>query len=82
MSHLFRLLKELGAHVGEYEGGLVIQGGRALGGARLDCQGDPQLALACAAAGALAHGETAISGTECLDDVYPDFFATLDSVKE
>ncbi len=81
VAHLYHLLKDLGAHVAEYEQGLVIQGGTALGGCRLDCLGDPQLALACGAAGALAHGETTVAGIECLEGVFPDFLATLDMLR-
>jgi 3-phosphoshikimate 1-carboxyvinyltransferase len=82
VARIHALLKSLDAHVGEYPEGLVIQGGTPLGGAQLDCHGDVDMAMACAVAGVLAHGETTISGTECLEAVYPDFFAALDSVKE
>jgi 3-phosphoshikimate 1-carboxyvinyltransferase len=75
---LYSLLKSLGAHVAEYEQGLVVRGGTPLDGCRLDCGGDPELAMACGAAGALAHGETTITGVECLEAVYPDFFATVE----
>lgn len=82
VAHICVLLKSLGARVGEYPEGLVVQGGSPLGGAALDCLGDPGLAFACTAAGVLAHGDSVISGVECLDPVFPDFFTALDSIKE
>jgi 3-phosphoshikimate 1-carboxyvinyltransferase len=82
VAHIHTMLKLLGARVGEYPEGLVIKGGAPLGGAALDSLEDAQMAMAWATAGALAHGETQVTGTNCLDDVYPDFFAALESVKE
>ena len=82
VAHIHSMLKLLGARVGEYPEGLVIQGGVLLRGAGLDCLGDAQMAMAWAAAGALAHGETQVIDTGCLETVYPDFFAALESLKE
>ncbi len=82
VAHVVSLLKSLGVRVGEYPEGLVVQGGGSLGGAVLDSLGLPGLAFACVTAGALAHGQTTITGMECLQAVYPDFLETLDSIRE
>jgi 5-enolpyruvylshikimate-3-phosphate synthase len=37
---------------------------------------------AFAVVGLLAEEEMTIQGAECLDDVYPNFFAALEAVKE
>jgi len=81
VTHLFELLKKIGARVGEYPEGLVIKGGTPLQGARIDSRGDPGLAAAFAVAGLLAESEMVIDGAEGLDPVYPDFFAALHAIK-
>ena len=82
VAHLFELLKQIEARVGEYPEGIVVKGGLPLRGARIDAVDDPGLAMAFAVAGLLAESEMVIAGCECLDSVYPDFFATLHSLRE
>ena len=57
------MLKLLGARLGEYPEGLVIQGGGPLGGTALDSLGDAPMAMAWGIAGALAHGESLVQST-------------------
>ena len=82
VAHLVELLRQLDAKVGEFPEGIIIEGGRPLQGSRIDTRGDPNLVLAFAVAGLLAEGEMVLVGTECLDGIYPGFFATLEALKE
>ena len=82
VSHLFSLLRQTEARVGEYPEGIVIKGGFPLQGARIDSKGDPGLVMAFAVAGLLAESEMAIEASECLDGIYPEFFPTLHALKE
>ena len=72
VAHLLALLRLIGAKVGEYPEGLVIDGGHPLQGASIDSKGDPGTVQAFAVAGLLASGEMEIGGVECLDGVFPD----------
>ncbi len=82
VAHLVELLRQRGAKVGEFPEGLVVDGGLPLSGGVIDAKGDVGLVLAFAVAGLLAEEEMTIQGAECLDGVYPDFFAALAAVKE
>ena len=82
VAHLLALLRLIGAKVGEYPEGLVIDGGHPLQGASIDSKGDPGTVQAFAVAGLLASGEMEIGGVECLDGVFPGFFDSLATLKE
>jgi 3-phosphoshikimate 1-carboxyvinyltransferase len=60
---------------------LVVTGPRKLKGAKINPKGDHRMALAALVAGALAEGETVVTGGDCLDVSYPlfhqDFTACL-----
>ena len=73
-------LRLMGAQVAETEDGLEIIGGTPLHGARLDSFGDHRIAMAFAVAGMFAEGETTITGTECVNTSYPNFYATLEKL--
>jgi 3-phosphoshikimate 1-carboxyvinyltransferase len=73
-------LRAMGAEVTETEDGMVIEGGRPLHGARLQCFHDHRIAMAFAIAGLFAEGETVIEKVECVATSYPTFGATLESV--
>ncbi len=81
MAHLVAALRSMGAKVGEYPEGIVVEGGHALKGVALESNGDPGFVQAFSVAALLAQGETVIHGTECLDGVFPGFFNTLNSLK-
>jgi len=81
VAHLLSLLRLIGAKVGEYPEGLVIDGGHPLQGTRIDSKGDPGVVQAFAVAGLLASGDMEIEGAECLDGVFPGFFDSLAILK-
>lgn len=73
-------LRAMGAQVTETEDGMEILGGLPLHGARLESFGDHRIAMAFAIAGLFAEGETVITGTECVNTSYPDFYKTLERI--
>ncbi len=73
-------LRWLGARVEERPEGLMIEGVGAFQGAPCDSRGDHRLALALAVAGAVAQGETALSGAEAASISYPGFWRHLDAL--
>jgi 3-phosphoshikimate 1-carboxyvinyltransferase len=75
-------LRQMGAHVEEFEDGLNIPGGQALHGAELDSFDDHRIAMAFAVAGLRASGETLIRGAESAAISYPAFFQTLEEITE
>jgi 3-phosphoshikimate 1-carboxyvinyltransferase len=81
VEHLADLLRSLGAKVGEYSYGLVIDGGRPLTGAVIDARRHAGVARAFAVAGLTAQGETAVQNTECVDAIHPGFFEQLDALR-
>ena len=82
VAHLVALLREIGARVGEYPEGIVIKGGFPLRGGVIETRGDAGLVLAFAVAGLLAESEITLADAECVDGIYPGFFATLEKLKE
>ena len=75
-------LRAMGAEVEEFEDGLRVSGPTALRGARIDSRGDHRIAMTFAVAGLLAEGETEITGAECVNVSFPEFFEMLRSVVE
>jgi 3-phosphoshikimate 1-carboxyvinyltransferase len=69
-------LRTMGAVVEEFPDGLRVEKSQ-LKGAKIDSFGDHRIAMAFAVAGLLAEGETEITGSECVDISYPDFFEAL-----
>ena len=82
IAHLVSALRRFGAKVGEYPEGIVIEGGRPLAGSEIDCRNDSGLALAFAAAGVLADGETVLADSGCLQEVFPGFCDLLQALQE
>jgi len=82
VAHLVALLRQLGARVGEYPEGIVIKGGVPLRGGAIETRGDAGLVLAFAVAGLLAESEVTLADAECVDEIYPGFFSTLEKLKE
>ena len=72
-----RELARLGARIEELPDGLVIEGVSGLRGAHCSSHGDHRLAMALAAAGLLAEGETVIEGAEAAAVSYPGFWDDL-----
>ncbi len=70
-------LRRLGARAEEQPDGLIIEGVPALKGSSCDSHGDHRLAMALAVAGAVAQGETVLTGAEAVDVSYPGFWQHL-----
>lgn len=82
VAHLVQQLRLLEAKVGEFPEGLVVEGGYALRGAAIDTRNDLSLTFAFAVAGLWAETETTLSKVQCLDEVFPAFFSTLEKLQE
>ena len=66
-------LRKMGVAVEELPDGMIIEGGSPKG-AVLESYGDHRIAMALAAAGLAAEGETIIHNAECAAVTYPAFF--------
>ncbi len=75
-------LKAMGAEVEEYEDGLFVAGPTKLKGAQLESFGDHRIAMASAVAALLADGPSEISGAQCVEISFPEFFDLLHSITE
>jgi 3-phosphoshikimate 1-carboxyvinyltransferase len=73
-------LRLMGAHVEEHRDGLTVAGPTKLHGAALDSFGDHRIAMAFTIAALIADGPTEISGADCVNISFPEFFDLLDSV--
>ena len=82
VAHLVALLRDLGAKVGEFPEGFVVEGGQPLSGGAVDARRDPGLVLALGTAGLLAEAELVVDHVGCIEHIYPQFFAILESLKE
>ncbi len=71
-------LAAMGADITATDDGWVINGPRALEGARVSAHGDHRVAMALAVAGLVADGKTEIDGAECVEISYPQFFDHLE----
>ena len=80
ISHLVSLLRGLGAKVGEYPEGFVIDGARPLKATEIVTHAQPMIAQAFAVAGLVSAGDMQINDSESVDAVFPGFFDTLDSI--
>jgi 3-phosphoshikimate 1-carboxyvinyltransferase len=74
-------LRALGAEVEELPDGFTVQGGASLTGGAVDARGDHRLAMAFAVAALTARGPVTITGMESVDDSFPGFLPTLDSLR-
>lgn len=73
-------LRKMGARIEESADGAIIEGPTPLTGARVSSHADHRVAMALAIAGALASGETTISGAEVIQESFPDFMIALRSI--
>ena len=71
-------LAAMGADISATDDGWVINGPRALEGARVSAHGDHRVAMALAVAGLVADGKTEIEGAEFVEISYPRFFDHLE----
>jgi 3-phosphoshikimate 1-carboxyvinyltransferase len=75
-----QVLGEFGVPCEELPDGMVIRGGAALRGARIDSKGDHRIAMSAALLGLVADGETQIEGAEAVDTSFPGFVSLLRSL--
>jgi 3-phosphoshikimate 1-carboxyvinyltransferase len=80
ITEMQKALAAMGADVQERPDGLVLRGGRALRGARLDSRADHRMVMTLAVAGLSADGTTAISNVECVKKTFPGFVGEMQSV--
>jgi 3-phosphoshikimate 1-carboxyvinyltransferase len=73
-------LRKMGAEIEEHPDGITIEGPSRLQGTEVSSHGDHRVAMALAVAGAVADGETIISGAEVIGESYPGFAAALHSM--
>lgn len=73
-------LKKFGANITETEDGMIIQGGNTLKGCVTQSYQDHRIAMAMAVAGTAALGETTITGAECANISFPNFYDIITSI--
>jgi 3-phosphoshikimate 1-carboxyvinyltransferase len=76
-------LKAMGAKVEEFSDGMRVEGKSSskLRGAKIDPQGDHRIAMALAVAALGAEGDTVIRDCECVGVSFPEFFKTLEKLR-
>ena len=74
-------LRQMGADADELPDGFTITGGSRLGAAWVTSNGDHRLAMAFAVAALAASGPVAVEGLYRVPDSFPNFFATLESLR-
>ncbi len=75
-------LRAMRADVEEYDDGLAVSGPTRLRGALIDSYGDHRIAMAFAVAALIAEGASEITGEECVQISFPEFFQLLETVVE
>jgi 3-phosphoshikimate 1-carboxyvinyltransferase len=77
-------LQALGANVTEYPDGMRVEGKPSgkLRGAKVDPQGDHRIAMALAVTALGAEGDTVVRDSECVGVSFPEFFTTLDKLRD
>jgi len=77
-------LQAMGANVTEYPDGMRVEGKSSgkLRGAKVDPQGDHRIAMALAVTALGAEGDTVIRDSECVGVSFPEFFTTLDKLRD
>ena len=74
-------LRALGAEAEELPDGFAVRGGASLSGGAVDAQEDHRLAMAFAVAALAASEPVTIAGMGSVDDSFPGFLQTLDSLR-
>lgn len=75
-------LKLMGADVRETEDGMIIRGGAPLHGTVIDSHADHRIAMSFAVAALMADGETEITGGDCVNISYPEFYHDLNRLTQ
>ena len=76
------LIRAFGGQAENDQDTLFVHGPTNWRAATIDSRGDHRIAMAGAIAGCLAHGETKVLGTKCVETSYPGFFRDLDQITE
>lgn len=71
-------LKKMGVDIEETDDGMIINGGKEIKGAICQSYDDHRIAMSIAIAALVAHGETTITNTQCVDISFPNFFNFLE----
>lgn len=79
LSRVAELLELLGAAARVEGDDLIVEGPRALKGAKIFCSGDHRLAMTAMVAGLIAEGTVAIEDADCAKVSYPTFYEDLSS---
>jgi 3-phosphoshikimate 1-carboxyvinyltransferase len=74
----------MGATLQEFPDGMRVEGKSSgkLRGAKIDPQGDHRIAMALAVGALGAEGDTVIRDSECVGVSFPEFFTTLDKLRD
>lgn len=75
------MLTALGADIEELRDGLVIHGRPYLDGGTADAANDHRIAMAAAVAACSCRNDVCVSGAECVDKSYPDFWKHLETLE-
>ena len=67
----------MGVEIGLKENMMIIQGGKAVKGAKIHSHHDHRIAMACAIAALRADAETIIEEAMAVKKSYPDFYNDL-----
>ncbi|MCR5655182.1 MAG: 3-phosphoshikimate 1-carboxyvinyltransferase [Lachnospiraceae bacterium] len=74
-------LKNMGADIEATKDGMIIRGGKALKGAKIDSCMDHRIAMSFAIAALNATGKTDIKDAECVNISYPNFYSDLKALQ-
>jgi 3-phosphoshikimate 1-carboxyvinyltransferase len=74
-------LKKAGVDAAATDDGLIIEGGREVRGAEFESYHDHRIAMSMSVLALAAEGMSRINNHECISISYPDFFSTLDQIR-
>lgn len=75
-------LSAMGCPITGTEDGMIIEGAAPLKGSTVHAYGDHRIAMSFAVASLIAHGETTITGSECVNISYPEFYTDLKNLMD
>ena len=81
VGYVVHTLRRMGAKVGKYPEGFVIEGGKPLKGTDINCRHDLGFTMAFTVAGLFADGETELRDTACMKQIFPGFYDILGSLQ-
>lgn len=75
-------LSAMGCPITGTEDGMIIEGAAPLKGSTIHAFDDHRIAMSFAVASLIAHGETTITGSECVNISYPEFYTDLKNLMD